>query len=157
MLNRKVIATQVTNLTDARYFAARGIDYLLFDLDEIPLDKILEIKEWVEGPELLLLISSASVSLLDEVIIKAKPFAIASKEHSIIQELNHLEGHVEIFDWINHEKITLESQDYQLITEGPALLTLSSDMGVIVSGGSEEAVGVKAFDQLDDILDLLEE
>ena len=37
MLSKKVIATAITNLTDARYFAARGIDYLLFDLDAIDL------------------------------------------------------------------------------------------------------------------------
>lgn len=156
MLNRKVIATEVTNLTDARYFAARGIDYLLFDLDKISLEQILEIKEWVEGPELLILLSLSSLSLLDEAIIKAKPIAISSKESSIMQEIKHLEGHVQLFDWAD-KKISIELHDYHLVADESDLDSLGSEDGVIITGGSEDAVGVKAFDQLDAILDKLED
>lgn len=156
MLNRKVIATQITNLTDARYFAARGIDYLLFDLDKISLQQILEIKEWVEGPEMLLLLSSSSLPLLDEAIIKVKPVAIAGREESILQDIKHLEGHVQIFDWISDKKIVMELQDYILIANESELGHLRADDGVMISGGSEQAVGMKAFDQLDSVLDRLE-
>lgn len=157
MLNRKVIATQVTNLTDARYFAARGIDYLLFDLDKIALEQILEIKEWVEGPELLFLFSDSSISLLDEAIIKAKPAAISSKDQNVIREVKHLEGHVQLFDWVNEKEIILESLSYHLITNLADLYLINSDDGVLISGGSEQAVGLKAFDDLDGILDSLED
>ena len=157
MLNRKVIATQVTNLTDARYFAARGIDYLLFDIDKISLSQILEIKEWVEGPEVLLLFSLSSLSLLDEAIIKVKPAAISSKENTVIQEIKHLEGHVQLFEWVSDKTITIESQSYHLVKNLSDLTQLRSDDGVMITGGSEQAVGVKAFDELDDILDSLED
>ena len=63
ILKCKVIASHVSNLTDARYFAARGVDYLLYDLDEISVEKIAEIQEWVSGPEALLLFSNNSKSL----------------------------------------------------------------------------------------------
>jgi len=55
VLNRKVIAQNIINLSDARYFAAWGVDYLSFntipDSDYfLELDKVQEIKDWVEGP-----------------------------------------------------------------------------------------------------------
>ncbi len=54
-LKTKVIAAEVSNLTDARYFAAWGVDYMSYSIDEsiegfIGLDGIKEIIDWVEGP-----------------------------------------------------------------------------------------------------------
>jgi len=157
MLNRKVIASQVTNLTDARYFAARGVDYLLFDLDIVSLEAIVEIKEWVEGPGILLLISSSSISLLDESIIKVKPFAISGKSEETTQRLTHLDGHVQIFSWFSGDKVAVEEYTYHQVNTPNELATIGAHEGVILSGGSEQIVGMKVFDRLDEILDLLEE
>lgn len=51
-------ASRISNLTDARYFAARGIDWLAFDLDQgseayISQSEIHAICEWVEGPKVV--------------------------------------------------------------------------------------------------------
>lgn len=59
MLKTRVKAGKVNNLTDARYFAAMGVDYLGFccntgtELYCAP-SKIKEITEWVEGPVFVL-------------------------------------------------------------------------------------------------------
>jgi len=55
MLKTKIKASQITNLTDARYFAARGVEWLGFNLDSgtenfIHPQNIKAIKEWLEGP-----------------------------------------------------------------------------------------------------------
>lgn len=54
MYKTKIIACSVANLSDARYFAALGVDYLGFELglsgQTIGLDYIKEMKGWVEGP-----------------------------------------------------------------------------------------------------------
>lgn len=55
MLNAKIYASSIANLTDARYFAAWGVDYLGYCLDESQADyvspaKVREMVEWVEGP-----------------------------------------------------------------------------------------------------------
>jgi len=52
----KVLATNVSNLTDARYFAAWGVDCLVFEGDPngatyMQPPQMKEIVEWVEGPE----------------------------------------------------------------------------------------------------------
>jgi phosphoribosylanthranilate isomerase len=59
MLKPKIYVSEVTNLTDARYFAAMGVDYLGFCCNEdhpsyIRPERIREIMDWVEGPQAVL-------------------------------------------------------------------------------------------------------
>lgn len=58
MLKTKVKASSITNLTDARYFAAWEVEWLGFDLNQgsenaIPLANIKAIKEWVDGVKIV--------------------------------------------------------------------------------------------------------
>lgn len=58
MLRTKVKAGQIANLTDARYFAAMGVDYLGFSLDPassayIDPKNMNTIREWLEGPAIV--------------------------------------------------------------------------------------------------------
>jgi len=144
-----VIASHVSNLTDARYFAARGVDYILYDLDDIALPKILEIQEWVSGPEVLLLFSNNSISSLDEAMIKLSPAGIGSKDE--LSKLNHLNGHTELFEWTSQriELLGIEFINYDDYNS-------KDDQGVFVRGGEEAAIGIKSYEELDDILDALE-
>ena len=55
MLKIKVKASQITNLTDARYFAAKEVEWLSFDFTEgsstyIDPMKARAMFDWVEGP-----------------------------------------------------------------------------------------------------------
>jgi phosphoribosylanthranilate isomerase len=52
----KILAADINNLTDARYFAAWGIEWLSFyiskeELNEAGTQKYTEIKDWLEGPK----------------------------------------------------------------------------------------------------------
>jgi len=56
--NMYVKASRITNLTDARYFAARGVTYLSFCLEErsvhfIEPAQMRAIREWVTGPRIV--------------------------------------------------------------------------------------------------------
>ena len=62
----KVIATDIANLTDARYFAAWGIDMMFFNVEEaamgsLSVPEIKEIIDWVEGPQSGIKISGLSI------------------------------------------------------------------------------------------------
>ena len=51
-------ASRITSLTDARYFAAKEVDYLGFNLEEgtenyLDPMHMKAIREWVEGPKIL--------------------------------------------------------------------------------------------------------
>ncbi len=58
MLKTTVKASSVSNLTDARYFAAWHVEWLGFDLTyeglkTLPLAEVKEIKDWIEGPKIV--------------------------------------------------------------------------------------------------------
>ena len=53
----KVKANSVTNLSDARYFAAMGVEWMGFDMDKdsdsfVEPEAIKEIADWVDGPKI---------------------------------------------------------------------------------------------------------
>ncbi len=57
MLRTKVKASSITNLTDARYFAAWEVEWMGFSLDPasesyIPPSNVKAIGEWIDGPKL---------------------------------------------------------------------------------------------------------
>ena len=59
MFERKIIkAGSITNLTDARFFAAYDVDYIGFCFDPVSPDYIspqnaLAIKGWISGPKIV--------------------------------------------------------------------------------------------------------
>jgi len=58
MLNRQVKASAISNLTDARYFAAWHVDWLGFKFEEQESDaisphEVMAIQEWIEGPKIV--------------------------------------------------------------------------------------------------------
>lgn len=211
MLKTNIFAGGITNLTDARYFAARGAQYLSFNLDEgadlsISSEKTAAIKEWVEGPAFVGAFQMASVEdiqflvkRLNLQLVQTGPLiplsAIANNniEVPLIREiiieqlidLSTLEDQEvikDVFDYvfINFEKNGIswmeikENQDAlsqlkqwssntKLIlaishqaTETEEMLDMLSPYGLYLQGGAEEKVGFKSFDDLDEILDILE-
>jgi phosphoribosylanthranilate isomerase len=58
MKKPSVFAVHITNLTDARYFAAMGVQYIGFELadghpDQVDLAFVKTITEWLEGPAII--------------------------------------------------------------------------------------------------------
>ncbi|MEL6389277.1 MAG: hypothetical protein AAFQ02_03890 [Bacteroidota bacterium] len=151
MLSIPIIATDITNLTDARYFAARGVNYLLFDFDQVSLDQVAEFIEWVSGPEWLFLFSENSVEFAEEAIVKFSPAAIASKNDMSQKALSYLSGHVSFFDWSPAE-VSINEQRYQTFTEIDNL-----PEALLINGGDEDAIGMKSYDKLDELFDHIEE
>ncbi len=71
----QLIALNINNLTDARYYAARGAEYLVFNfpnsIDEAPavLKKIETILEWVEGVKILLHCTTENFKLVETLSV----------------------------------------------------------------------------------------
>ena len=69
----KIIATDIANLTDARYFAAWGADGLAYNIDPSSANslssvELKEIADWVEGPTTIIKIDGLEVpEVLSEV------------------------------------------------------------------------------------------
>lgn len=59
MRKYSIKASSITNLTDARYFAAQGVDFITFNINPesenfVPMETILEFKKWISGPRMVL-------------------------------------------------------------------------------------------------------
>jgi phosphoribosylanthranilate isomerase len=198
-------ASRVTNLTDARYFAARGASYIGFNLEEGTegyLDPIYmkAIKEWLEGPGIVGEFGTASPAVaaeaasflgLDAVQINAGSHlgelgdlagtetilrldgqsgihVISSISESAAPFVSHFlldfsgtENWTEILEnnaaeWLDLFKKYSVFVHADFRPEHPGWLASAFGVaGISVTGGEEEKVGVKSFEELDAILDML--
>lgn len=171
MVNRSIIAQNLTNLTDARYFAAWGVAYMSFCLDpdspyNISVEDALEIKEWVEGPKILT--ESMSIEFLDW-----------TDGHILDNIYSSLPLNKEVFYRISIEEVLkgLPQGNYIVAPNGSELEKLKTNKskfadanlyvdikqldidgydswpgwGLVVQGGAEEKVGVKSYSELDEL------
>ncbi len=212
MLKTRIKASQIANLTDARYFAAWGVEWLGFNLEVgtenyIHPTEMKAIKEWVEGPKMVGEFSSQSgeeiveyVNLLELDAIQIGPFidpqtiklqnkipvfkeVVLEKSSAALDLKSALEKdwmHVDFFvlnfdkngltwpmiqsnEFLSIELIKTLCSTYNIILS----IELSSNhleeilekikpYGIDLKGGEEEMVGVKSFDELDDIFESLE-
>ena len=155
----KIIAANITNLTDARYFAAWEVDFLLFDLDVISLQQVDEIREWVSGPELLLLISETSIPLVEEAVIKLTPWAIGLKRSAVESQIEFLRGHVRFFEFQSSDGRSRLEMDDEIFTLCEDLNEVKNTTpgNIIIQGSEEEMTGVKSFQDVDTLFEWLTE
>lgn len=212
MLKIKVKASQITNLTDARYFAAKEVEWLSFNFTEGSENYIDPMKakamfEWVHGPHIVAEFDGFSAtdinfytegyqlshiqvgmnttaaevfelkapSIIKEINVEAasnadilrvlmRPFATSVEAFQLNFEKNGLD-----FLSLKNPNSLISVNDLKaLCSEFKIILAidfqtimleelLSMNLyGLSLQGGEEEKVGVKSFDQLDDILEKLE-
>lgn len=213
MLTTTVKASSISNLTDARYFAAWHVDWLGFDLTAdglaiLPLPEVKEIKDWIEGPkivgELAVLDVEQSQQIIDFLSLKyiqvgmhtPVEYLNSLNVDSIIKEViiepsttyEELKTHLTTyFDYVDSFLINFDKNklDWSTVESGTTLtiaqlqevcqqyeVFLSIDftptnikkilaeiepLGISVKGGMEEKVGLKSYEELDDLFDLIEE
>jgi len=214
MLATPVLASGITHLTDARYFAAWEVDYLAFPIgndvpEAISWDYLNALKEWVEGPEIVaeigaaedgtawaeelrangittaLLTSSAPASAPEKLkasgvkVIVSVPVAGYQSADDVAEELaahpaadlfilDFEQGGITWADLAAGAPFSLAELD-EILTSRPCLIQIGlagSDpkdlkaahplTGFAVRGSSEEKVGYKSFDDLDEVFEGLE-
>ncbi len=196
----------VNNLTDARYFAAKEVDYLGFNIEEgTPgyLDPMYmkAIREWVAGPKIVGEFRGAPMAHVGaaQEFFGLDAVQLTAENHG--DNLQELPG-VEIILQVNSAMDTLALErtfrnaapyvacfllDFTETTNWEAILTENSSFwnelfalrptllqadvsaeqlpklmqkfklgGLSLVGGEEEQVGVKSFDEMDEIFEALE-
>lgn len=185
MAKLHIYASMVANLTDARYFAAKGVDVIGFDMDSrLTASELKTMVDWVEGPLFVAESSNTFVSNSDiESWLESGVKKIAMPEYSMVdtsfptimkyQFIPDIEIaspsilHLDLpFDqWnpslIEQIKQTIAGKDCYLDMplsplHIPSIISAVDPFGFIVKGGEEEKTGIKAFDHLDDLFDVFE-
>ncbi len=212
MLKTKVKAGAVANLTDARYFAAREVEWLGIPMGQGTENAVAPAAakafvEWVDGVKIVgefgfpeaaeirelneyLWFDAVQVGMFTPVeeVLKLEGLTVIKevifeKNASESDLANHLAQYAACCDYflLNFEKTGINWDDvkagrpfsvdtlralcekYQVILAmdfSPEnldeILTQINPHGLNLTGGEEEKVGFKSFDELDEILDELE-
>lgn len=202
MLKTHILASEITNLTDARYFAAREATWLSFQLNQIEASKVAAIQEWVDGvaivpafeyqeitdiQQVIQLLSSQTIqlgvfyqtdvvtALADYEIIQTLLFTPTTDWADLIGIIQQSKADYIVLDaykenWQWHEFSSRQRSDLQEIctlkkiilgipfqaSEVNEVLAMGA-YGINLKGSEEEKVGYKSFDEVDEILDMLEE
>jgi phosphoribosylanthranilate isomerase len=191
-------AGRITNLTDARYFAAMEVDFIGFNLEE-GSESYLEpmymhaIREWIAGPRIVGEFWNSSPAYIQEA---AAFFQLDLVQAPASPEIAALAGGLDVLAWLpatlgaaflRAQMETWQRQDQMFILDfsGQSLpadtalwaalcadyqcllhldappnqwshfLDALNPAGFSLAGGEEERVGIKSFDDLDEIFDVL--
>ena len=182
MLKAKIKISQITNLTDARYFAAWGVDYLGFDIHPdsdafVNPAKLKEIAEWVEGPEIVLefdgqpekiwiqdyekAVGTFLLQTPEDLDLGLSTMTVRNKNESLEAVVIKPQESWEEFDpdiikTLVDRGIPVYLDIY--FTKDQLEGIIQEDcIGLVLRGGEEEKVGIKSYDELDDIFDRLME
>lgn len=206
-----LLATRLTNLTDARYFAAKEVEFMAFCLEEGAdgyLDPMLvkAIREWVQGPAILgefMEFSAESVREtctflgLDGAVVgplftrkdleklaglrvfREIEVGPTQAEIAILNQLENewplVEAFVLNFNWPNFSYSALRagilwSPDFlkELTARFPIFLKMNFEppfladlmdwlkpAGLVLSGSDEVKTGLKLFDEIEDLMEIL--
>jgi phosphoribosylanthranilate isomerase len=189
-------ASAITNLTDARYFAAKEVDFLGFNLEE-DTEGFLEpmymkaIRAWVEGPKIVGEFAGAPLPVVREaaafygldmvqvdaragghdwsdlkdleVILRIKSSEIGENPGRIFADAAPFVRYF-LLDFSGSGGAWQNPEWPELCGRYPVLLHLDEDAeripkalqalgaaGLSLSGGEEERVGIKSFDELDEL------
>ena len=211
MLKTKVKASQVTNLTDGRYFAAWEVEWVGFNFElgtdtYVDIQKMKEIRNWLEGPKfvgefgltnaetiretaIFLELDFVQINHFTEVeVIKAIADIPIIKEVLVLKDMDNsnIQDTIRTFNpYVQHFLLdfTKNGISWEEIKNGEYLdfnilkqicqefsIILSVDLttdnltevmetlnpyGLNLTGGEEEKVGYKSFDDIDEIIEAL--
>ncbi len=184
-LKTKVKACNITNLSDARYCAGMGVDWLSFPSHVVNPTTFKEITDWVTGPQFVLELNE-STPITDIVQYPVPVLEISCTQLNLIDRLSSFEWIItlplsfwkvqkneliRLKDKISLLVLEIDTQDLQTVSDIAdhfkilisqtdkysldTLLKLPIE-GINVTGENELKPGLKDFDKLSSILEELE-
>jgi phosphoribosylanthranilate isomerase len=91
MLKTLVKVSGIENLSDARYCAGMGVEFLGFPLAQLPFEKFQEIRQWISGVEIVGELIGSTTSETMNLIHQYKPDRIEVDSKANLIELKKLE------------------------------------------------------------------
>jgi hypothetical protein len=179
-MSHPVFIRRIQHLTDARYFAAMGVDWMSMELtkDQVSFDRWHARKDWVSGVKLAAEVDIQDEELLAKVIIEAKPDGIVvseplqvelPKEITVFHVMESVSGillpddgllilnydpfmtRIQSMLGYDQKKIFLQADwTPQLIED---VMQLDFHGGFCFLGSGEETVGVKDYSEMDEMLE----
>lgn len=168
----QLFAIDITHLTDARYFAARGAELIVFNPQLSSIESIHAMKSWLDVPHFGMTIpQNASI---DEVMywlaeIEVRQLIIPYPTAEFVSDLHGYTRHMMVDDlpvslpeWVDSvilpptvEIPSIHVPIYWYLDEARRDIEVRHQAieGIVLSGSSEDKIGIKSYDTLDDLLD----
>ncbi len=184
MSQHQILVRKISNLTDARYFAAQGVDWLSIRLHSDPASFSFwhTVRDWVEGIRLAAEYEENDEMLLSKIIIDAKPEGLLANHLDFV----HLTGGLEMFvvaddyhSHLLHHGIKVILPYDQGMADGKSFLSIPPDQIYLESEWNEQSIldiknsgysggfcfrstpesktGMKDFSEIDHLLELIRE
>ncbi len=178
MRRNQILVRNIKHLTDARYFAAMGVDWMSMELNGDPASFMRwhTFKDWVEGVQLAAEIHIPDEMLLAKIIIDAKPDGI------ILDQVMDLEGVSTMqlfFDLQDADRDSFPAGSFKIMhfdeIDADRFLDLDPNKtflqcewtldlldqllidgylgGFCFSGGEEDTTGMRDYEQMDALID----
>jgi phosphoribosylanthranilate isomerase len=90
MLSTKVQVSAIENLSDARYCAGMGVEWLGFSMTEIPVDKLNEIRNWLSGIQIVGEAFNCSEDQIITLCEAFKPDVLEIDSSTNLEKIKHL-------------------------------------------------------------------
>ena len=180
MSSNPILIRNISHLTDARYFAAMGVEWMSMVLtnDQVSFSQWHALRDWISGVQLAAEIPGADETLMAKTIIDAKPDGI------ILENLDHihLTGGMQVFLLNDNDAVQKENALYTQIIHypdfeladilqlNPQLIFLEANWtkelimemkskdyngGYCFAGENETAVGIRDYARMDEMLELI--
>jgi phosphoribosylanthranilate isomerase len=129
MLKTIIKASEIANLTDARYFSAWGVEWLGFCLDEthpnfVNPAEFYAMREWLVGPKIVGEFGPmVEMERLHHMIEELKLDAIQLGSFTKASDVAHLAGHVTMIreqvleNWSDLDQLTADWEDWSDLLE----------------------------------------
>ena len=111
MSRNPIFVRHITNLTDARYFAAMEVDWISMELSEEPesFSRWHTLRDWIEGVRLVAEPVHADEQLMSKIIIDALPDGLMVNDTEFI----HMTAGIQLF--VLTDQVPAVSQDPLMI------------------------------------------
>jgi hypothetical protein len=177
MSKNPILVRNISHLTDARYFAAMGVDWMSMELNTDPASFMRwhTLKDWVEGVKLAAEIIVPDEMLIAKTIIDAKPDGIILTQLLDLGETTDAEL---FFDTHYLDRDKCPAGSYKIIhfdeidTDSILALDFSSTFlqhdwtpdllefllaggyegGICFLGGVEDSTGVRDYEMMDELI-----
>jgi hypothetical protein len=177
MNKNQILVRKISHLTDARYFAAMGVDWMSIELNNDPTTFMRwhTLKDWVSGVKMAAEIINPDDMLIAKTIIDAKPDGIVFHQPGFPEELPDIqlffdvvaaaaeelqENHIRIYPFgsLEREQFLVLDPQFTFI-EGEwtdamldQLLESGYSGGICFSGGEEDVTGVRDYAKMDELI-----
>ena len=146
MLRTLVKISNVTNLSDARYCAGMGVEWLGFSMDSLPVERFQEIRGWVSGVHIVGETSETDAGRIAELVQLYQPDAVQVSAPEVVSGLGVLGlpvllrvdmAETGVFEFENHTRAVLVNR--------PTIIFENSDEFARLDDETRRAVDALSF------------